>query len=288
MKNSSRRLGVALGLAALSGAALSGTALHLYAQTTPNLGGFEDTPLLPGTQWHVHDNLRPQPPVITAGTYSAPTGVVTPPSDATVLFDGTNLDQWRNENQAPAPWTVANGVLQTKPRSGDIYTKAEFGDCQVHLEWSAPTPPVGRSQERGNSGLFLMGRYEIQILDNSDNPTYADGTASAIYGQTPPQVNPLRPPGDWNTYDVIWEGPRFQAGKLAKPAYVTVLVNGVVTQNHTMLIGETPYRSVGKYTPHGEKGPLRLQDHGNPIRFRNIWVRPLHPQEQLNLAVPQP
>jgi hypothetical protein len=288
MKDKTKHTLMVLGLAAVSGVAVSSTGLQLWAQVAPNLGGFQDTPLVPGTQWHVHDNLRPQPEVITPGTLSTQEIPGKPPSDALVLFNGTDLVNWHNGKNEPAPWIVENGYLQVKPKSGDIYTKEEFGDCQVHLEWSAPSPPSGSSQGRGNSGLFFMGRYELQILDTYNNPTYADGSASAIYGQTPPQVNPVRPPGEWNVYDVIWEAPRFKDGKLEKPAHITVLVNGIVTQNHTMLIGDTPWRSIGKYTPHGEKGPLRLQDHGNPMRFRNIWVRPLRPQEQLKLSVPQP
>lgn len=287
MNNKPKRAMVALALAALSGAALSGTGLQLWAQVAPDFGGFQDTPLVPGTQWRVHDNLRPQPEVVTPGTFSTQETPGQPPSDALVLFNGTNLDNWHNGKNEPAPWTVENGYLQVRPKSGDIYSKEEFGDCQVHIEWSAPNPPSGKSQGRGNSGLFLMGRYEVQILDTYNNPTYADGSASAIYGQTPPQVNSVRPPGEWNVYDVIWEAPRFKEGKLEKPAHITVLVNGIVTQNHTMLIGDTPWRSVGKYTPHSERGPLRLQDHGNPMRFRNIWVRPLRPQEQLKVNVPQ-
>jgi hypothetical protein len=282
MKNTQKRAVVALGLAIFSGATL-----NLCAQNAPNLGGFQDTPIVPGTQWHVHDNLRPQPPIITPGTFSTQDAPGKPPSDATVLFDGTNLDKWRTGKGEAAPWTVENGYMQVKPKTGDIQTRDEFGDCQLHIEWSAPNPPQGSSQGRGNSGVFFLGRYELQILDNHNNPTYADGTASSIYGQTPPQVNPLRAPGEWNVYDVIWTGPRFKDGKLEKPAHITVLVNGVVTQNHTMLIGDTPWRNVGKYTPHGEKGPIRLQDHGNPMRFRNIWIRPLHSQEPLTLNVPQ-
>jgi hypothetical protein len=275
MKPLQKRIALSLGLAFVSG-----TTLTLCAQN--NFGGFQDTPIVPGTKWHVHDNERPQPEVITPGTFSTQDTPGKPPSDAIVLFDGTNLDKWRSGDEA-AKWDLIDGAMQVKPKSGELTSKDEFGDCQLHIEWSAPNPPSGNSQGRGNSGLFMMNRYEIQILDNYNNPTYADGTASAIYGQTPPQVNAIRPPGEWNVYDIIWQGPRFKDGKLEKPAYVTILVNGVVTQNHTMLIGDTPFKNVGKYNPHGETGPIRLQDHGNPMRFRNIWVRPLRPVEQLTI-----
>jgi hypothetical protein len=276
MKPLQKRIALSLGVAFVGG-----TTLSLCAQN--NFGGFQDTPIVPGTKWHVHDNERPQPEVITPGTFSTQDTPGKAPSDAIVLFDGTNLDKWRSGDEA-AKWDLVDGAMQVKPKAGELTSKDEFGDCQLHIEWSAPNPPTGNSQGRGNSGLFMMNRYEIQILDNYNNPTYADGTASAIYGQTPPQVNAIRPPGEWNVYDIIWQGPRFKDGKLEKPAYVTILVNGVVTQNHTMLIGDTPFKNVGKYNPHGETGPIRLQDHGNPMRFRNIWVRPLRPVEQLTLA----
>ena len=279
MKTTQKRAVLAIGLAVVGGATLK------LCADGPGLG-YQDTPIVPGTQWHVHDGLRPQPEVITPATFSTQEAPGKPPSDATVLFDGTNLDKWRKGNGDPAPWDVMDGIMQVKPKTGDIQTKDEFGDCQLHIEWSAPNPPSGSSQGRGNSGLFMMGRYEIQILDTFNNPTYADGTAGAIYGQSPPQVNAVRAPGEWNVYDVVWEGPRFKDGKLEKPAYVTLLVNGVVTQNHTMLIGDTPFKNVGKYTPHPDKGPIKLQDHGNPMRFRNIWFRPLKPVEQPTLAQP--
>lgn len=279
MKPTQKRAALAIGLAVVGG-----TALKMCAA---DYGGYQDTPIVPGTKWHVHDNERPQPDIVTPGTFSTPDAPGKPPSDAIVLFDGKDLSKWKTNKGEDAPWLVENGYMQVKPKSGEIGTRDEFGDCQVHIEWSAPTPPVGKSQGRGNSGLFMMGRYEIQILDNFDNPTYADGTASAIYGQSPPQVNAVRPPGEWNVYDIIWQGPRFKDGKLEKPAYVTILVNGVVTQNHTMLIGDTPFKNVGKYNPHPETGPLKLQDHGNPMRFRNIWIRPLKTVEQPTIPEPK-
>ena len=238
--------------------------------------GYQDTPIIPGTKWHVHDGERPQPPIVTPGAPSTIEKAGTAPSDATVLFDGKDLSKWRKADGSEAPWKVENGYVEVAPKTGDLFTRDEFGpDVQLHIEFATP-PPVGDSQGRGNSGVFLYGRYEIQVLDSYENPTYPDGQATGIYGYMPPQVNVSRPPGVWQMYDIIFEGPRFADGKLTKAAVVTVLHNGVVTQNHTVLIGETPHKKVGTYTAHGEKGPIKLQDHGNPMRFRNIWIRTLH------------
>jgi hypothetical protein len=159
--------------------------------------------------------------------------------------------------------------------SGDIFTKDEFGDSQLHVEFRTPSPPKGDSQERGNSGVFLFGIYEVQVLDSYNNLTYADGQASAIYGQSPPLVNASRPPGEWQVYDIVYTGPRFKDGKVEVPGYVTIFHNGVITQNHTEILGGTGHRVLPKLIVHGPKGPIRLQDHGNPMRFRNIWIRPL-------------
>ena len=166
------------------------------------------------------------------------------------------------------------------PGAGSVYSKQEFGDCQLHVEWAAPTPPKGSSQGRGNSGVFLMGRYEIQVLDCYDNPTYSDGTTAAIYGQYPPLVNACRKPGAWQTYDIIWEAPRFEGERLARPAFVTVIFNGVVVHHHTELLGATQHRRLATYSPHPEVGPLALQDHGDLVRFRNIWYRSLTGYDQ--------
>lgn len=242
--------------------------------------GYQTTPLIPGTPWHVHDGTRPQPPVITPGEFSTQEKVGTPPSDAVVLFDGKDLSQWKKGDGSEAPWKVENGYVEVVAKSGDIMTKAEFGpDVQVHLEFMTP-PPQGDGQGRGNSGLFLFGRYEHQILDSYNNPTYPDGQATAIYGFMPPLVNASRPPGKWQVYDIVFNGPRFEGKKLKQPAFSTIFHNGVLTQNHTQLIGDTPHQNVGTYKPHGEKGPLKLQDHSNPMRFRNIWIRELLPRAE--------
>ncbi|MEA3208627.1 MAG: hypothetical protein QOE70_1684 [Chthoniobacter sp.] len=237
--------------------------------------GYQDTPIIPGTKWHVHDGERPQPPIVTPGQPSTPEQVGTAPSDAIVLMDGKDLSKWRTAKGEEAGWKVENGYVEVVPKSGDIFTKDEFGpDVQLHVEFATP-PPVGDGQGRGNSGVFLFGRYELQVLNSYENPTYPDGQATAIYGYMPPQVNASRKPGEWQTYDIIFDGPRFKDGKLEKPAYVTIFHNGVVTQNHTALIGDTPHKQVGTYKPHAEKGPIKLQDHGNPMRFRNLWIREL-------------
>ena len=247
-----------------------------FAADAKNVG-YQDTPMQPNGKWHVHDGLRPQPKVITPPTPSTQDKVGTPPSDAVVLFDGKNLDQWRKGKDEPAGWDVIDGAMVVKKGAGDILTKGEFGDCQLHVEWSAATPPRGDSQARSNSGIFLFGRYEFQVLDCYENPTYPDGQAGSIYGQTPPLVNASRKPGEWQTYDIVFTAPRFAGEKLEKPAYVTIIHNGIIVQNHTELTGETPHRQVGTYKPHGPKGPIKLQDHGDPVRFRNIWIRELKP-----------
>lgn len=162
---------------------------------------------------------------------------------------------------------------------GDIVTKGAFGDMQLHIEWRTPTEVKGQGQERGNSGILLMGRYEVQVLDSFDSPTYPDGQAGAVYGQTPPLVNASRGPGQWQSYDILWTAPRFRDGQLQAPASVTVLHNGVLVQNNTQLLGATVHRQLARYTPHGATEPLRLQDHGDPVQYRNIWMRPLSPVE---------
>ncbi len=254
--------------------ALIATTTLAFAEDKPKHPiGYQDTPVIPGTKWHVHDGERPQPTVVTPGAKLGDA-----PSDAVVLFGGKDLSKWKMEKDgAEAAWKVEDGHFEVVPKTGYLVTKDEFGpDFQLHLEFATPNPPSGDSQGRGNSGCFLFGKYEIQILDSYQNPTYADGGATAIYGYMPPRVNASRPPGEWQTYDILVEGPRFKDGKLEKPLIVTVLHNGVVTQNHTALIGGTPHKQVGTYQPHAEKGPLKLQDHGNPMRFRNIWIREIH------------
>ena len=232
--------------------------------------GYTDTPVLT-TGWRVHDAERPRPPVVTPPPAGAP---VAAPSDATILFDGKDLSAWRGRKDK-GEWKVENGYMEVNGK-GDIRTAAEFGDCQLHLEWMAPAEVRGNSQGRGNSGVFFFGRYEVQILDSYDNPSYADGQAGAIYGQFPPLVNASRKPGEWQTYDILFIAPRFDdKGALQSPARLTVLQNGIAVHINQELMGPTSHKSLPRYRAHGAKGHIKLQDHGNPIRFRNIWVREL-------------
>ena len=244
---------------------------------TPADDGFTDTPMLPGLPWHVHDPARPHPPVVTPGATPG-----APPSDAVVLFDGRDLSKWAHHGTGadsntllPPKWTVRDGYFETGARTGSLYTRESFGDVQLHIEWAAPSSIAGNSQGRGNSGVYLMSLYEVQVLDTYNNQTYADGQAGAIYGQWPPLANAARPPGEWQTYDIIFEGPRFENGKLVRPAVETVIWNGVVVQNRKELMGATIYRNVATYSPHATELPLMLQDHNNPVRYRNIWIRRL-------------
>jgi len=196
-----------------------------------------------------------------------------PPSDAIVLFDGKDLSKWQAENGAAAEWAVADGAMTVVAGKGVIQTKQTFDNYQLHIEWRTPSEVKGEGQGRGNSGVFMQGIYEVQVLDSYESRTYSNGQASSIYKQTPPLVNATRGPGEWQTYDIIYTAPVFNAkGELLHAATVTVLHNGVVTQNHTRIWGNTAYIGSPTYQAHG-KGPIVLQDHGNPVSFRNIWVR---------------
>lgn len=235
--------------------------------------------------WAIHDRNRPQPKRVEPGTYSTAAQPGKPPSDAIVLFDGTaaSLAKWESdpkpgEAATPTKWIINDGALECVPKSGYIRTKEEFGDCQLHIEWAAPKDVKGDSQGRGNSGVFLMGRAEVQVLDNYDNPTYSDGFAASVYGINPPLANALRAPGEFQVYDIVFRRPVHKDGKLVDPGYITVFCNGVLVQDATPLEGPGGHlkRSIPVEFP--AKGPLKLQDHGNPVRFRNIWYRPLPPR----------
>ena len=240
--------------------------------------GYNDTPRIPGSKWRVHDGDRPQPILVTPGTASTQERAGTAPSDAIVLFAGEDLGSWTGRGDR-AGWKVKNGYMEVNG-TGDIRSRQEFGDCQLHIEWATPEPPSGTSQGSGNSGVFLMGRYEIQVLNSHDNETYPDGHAAAVYGQSPPLVNASRKPGAWPTFDIIFTAPRFRDGELLQPARVTVIHNGVLVHHAKEILGPTAHRRAPAYEPHGPSGPLVLQDHGNPMRFRNIWVRRIEDYDQ--------
>jgi hypothetical protein len=224
-------------------------------------------------KWAIHDLDRPVPPVVDPGPAGPPLPV---PADAIVLFGGKNLSQWEDGKGGPAGWKVENGYAEVVAKTGSIRTKKGFGDCQLHIEWAAPVEVKGESQERGNSGVFLMDIYEVQVLDSYNNRTYADGQAAAIYGQYPPLVNACRKPGEWQSYDIIFRRPHFDAaGKVLQPARMTVFHNGVLVQDNVELTGPTAHKARPGYKPHADKLPLSLQDHGNPVRYRNIWLREL-------------
>ena len=228
--------------------------------------GYTDTPMLPGLPYHVHDPERPHPRVVTPAAQAGG-----PPSDAIVLFDGKDLSMWT----AQKPWKIENGYIEVVPGAGDLTTTEKFGDCQLHVEWAAPAEIRGNSQNRGNSGIFLQGRYEVQVLDSYENPTYADGQSGALYGQWPPLVNAVRKPGEWQAYDIVFEAPKFEGAQVVKPAALTVFLNGVLLHNRKELMGPTVHRALAKYTPQPTEDSLVLQDHQNPVRYRNIWIRRL-------------
>jgi len=241
-------------------------------------GGFYGDPPDATHPWAIHDMNRPQPVRVEPGTFSSQEKPGQPPSDAIVVFDGTEaaIANWiSDKNGEPTKWIVKDGVLQCVPGSGYIRTKDEWADCQLHVEWSAPSEVKGDSQGRGNSGVFLMGQVEVQVLDNFNNPTYADGFAGSVYGVNPPMANPLRKPGEWQVYDIVFRRPIFKDKQELDPGYLTVYVNGVLVQDHTPLEGGGGHKARSHAHPFPEKGPLKLQDHGNPVRYRNIWYRPL-------------
>jgi hypothetical protein len=253
------------------------------AGQTANVG-YTDTPMQPNGKWHIHDPARPQPAVVTPDGTEGP--VIAPPSDAIVLIEkGRDLSAWSMMDGKPATWPIADGIAATG--KGMIRTKQDFGDVQLHVEFQTPAIVAGDSQDRGNSGVYLMGAFEIQVLDSYQNRTYADGSAAAMYGQFPPLVNASRKPGQWQAYDIVFTAPRFKpSGELAKPAVVTVLHNGVVVHHATAFYGPTQHRRIDPYstsifTMAGglARGPVALQDHGNPIHYRNVWVREIQEDE---------
>ncbi len=231
--------------------------------------GYDDTPFLPDSKWRVHDGKRPQPKVIVPGTSDSP------PSDAIALFDGKDASKWVGGDGGAIKWKIENGYMEVVGGTGNIRTKDNFGDCQLHIEWAAPSEVKGEDQGRGNSGVFLMGKFEIQVLDCYNNLTYPDGTTASIYSQYPPLVNACRKPGEWQSYDIFFVAAKFDGNDLVSPAYVTVVHNGVLVHHHQAILGPTGHRSLSSYSSPIEPGPLVLQDHGDSVRYRNIWIRVL-------------
>jgi len=250
-------------------------------QYPPGRGPFDGSPVgsqLPGQKWLVHDHSRPQPRKVTPGQ---PIPTMSAPSDALVLFDGKDLSKWTAGAGRGAPagtppgepqWKIVDGHAEMR---GGIVTKESFGDIQLHLEWTTPPveDPMRVGQQRGNSGVVFMGRYEVQVLSAFENITYADGGAAAMYGVYPPMVNPCLPEGQWNSFDFVFEAPKFEGEKLAKPAFCTLFFNGVMVHNRAQFLGATAHEPLAAYTPHAAELPLQLQGHVGPAWYRNIWVR---------------
>jgi len=241
--------------------------------------GFTNLAEIPGTPWRIHDAARPHPRVVAPGATPG-----APPADAIVLFDGKDLSKWAHSRKGQivnAEWPVRDGYFETGTGTGSIVTRDKFGDVQLHVEFATPSPGRGASQDRGNSGVRFMDRYEVQVLDSVDNITYADGQAAAIYGEYPPLVNVARPPGEWQTYDIVFEAPKFSGTTVVAPAYVTVIWNGVLVHHRRPIMGSTSATTtVHAYTPHDPELPLALQDHSHPVRYRNVWIRRLAGYDQ--------
>lgn len=252
------------------------------AAEKPSPIGYSDTPVIPGTKWKVHDIDRPRPEAVAPGKEPG-----APPADAVVIFDGKSSDALQAQEKdakgkatgklVPCPWKIEDGVMLIS--GGDCWTKQEFGSCQLHLEWMSAPETKGNSQKKGNAGVFFMDRYESQMLDCDNNPTYADGMTGGVYGQTPPLVNAVRPAGQWQVYDIVFTAPKLENGKVVEPAYITTFVNGICVQNHTKIMGPTKHKNITDYNSgeFPEKAPIRIQDHKNepPVRIRNIWIRPM-------------
>ena len=289
MMNRSRLfpLAVALVLAALpAGALAQASKKKKGGAEVDHSMGYDSTPVLPGQKWRVHDIARPHPRVVAPGTESSPQRAGRAPSDAIVLFDGKDLSQWmamgkgKDAKLMPPAWKVENGYMEVVSGAGSLVSKEKFGDCQIHVEWASPDPPADKGQWRGNSGVMIMSRYEIQILDSYKADTYADGQAASIYGQWPPLVNASRAPGEWQSYDIVFEAPRFEGDKLAKPAFVTIFHNGVLMHHHKEIMGGVVHAKLPSYKAHAPEEPIMLQNHNRPARYRSMWVRRLTAYDQ--------
>ena len=264
---------VLLGWASLATAAPRHVLVEKKTESGTVVVGYRDTPFQPwtGDKYRVHDPDRPAPKHVVPGRPSTPERAGSAPSDAIVLFDGEDLSLWE-----PAKWKVEDGSVEAG--EGSLVTKQAFGDCQLHVEWMAPTGPPPHLTSRGNSGVILMGQYEIQIWDSHPSHAeqiYVDGQAASIYGQTPPRVNACLPPGAWQSFDIVFTAPVFEGEKLVKPAFVTMLHNGVLVHLNQQIMGPMAHAQIIPYAPHPAKLPLVLQGHGSPVRFRNVWIRPL-------------
>ncbi|MBI5086321.1 MAG: DUF1080 domain-containing protein [Acidobacteria bacterium] len=239
--------------------------------------GYDNTPLIPGQKWRVHDNTRPHPQKIAPA--SQPGG-----APAIVLFDGKDLSRWtarlRGGATGEPQWKVENGYLEVVPGKGGIMTKEKFGDVQLHIEWQQLPDVKGKSQDRGNSGVEFMTRYELQVLESNEGVTYADGQAAAVYGTWPPLVNATRKPGEWQTYDIVFEAPQFDGDKVVKPAFITVFHNGILVHHRQQFLGTATHARVATYRAHAPEEPLSLQNHGSAVRYRNIWIRRLKGYDQ--------
>ena len=265
-----RTSALAAGTAAIAGPAFKTVAADLVESDDGQVVGYTDTPMQPwAPEYHVHDPNRPWPPVVEPGELCCPGEISQgPPSDAIVLFDGEDTSAFE-----PHEWEVEDGVLVA--RGDDIVTRESFGDCQLHIEWMAPDPPRGDRFDRGNSGVFFMNNYELQIFDSYSDKVFADGIAGAIYGQTPPLVHPMRPPGEWNVFDCVFTAPVFNGNDVEQPATLTMYWNGLLAHYNTIIHGPVAHRSINEYSPHPPELPLMIQEHDNPVRFRNIWIRRL-------------
>ena len=250
-------------------ATLAIAAAGLLAMSTPEPAHSQ------AASWPIHSTERPRPRVVDPGPFTSPAPA---PSDAEILFDGRSLDRWRSADDPGrrARWKVEAGYFEVVAGTGSIGTVDTFGDVQLHIEWMAPSQARGSGQDRGNSGVFLMGQYEVQVLDSWGNDTYPDGQAAALYGDAPPLVNASRPPGQWQTYDIVFRRPRFDAGgAVTRPARMTVLHNGVLVHDAVELRGPTSHQERRPYAAHADALPITLQDHGHAVRFRNVWIRRL-------------
>lgn len=259
--------------AALAAVVLLGPGCTARADVESSAGNESGVTIPEASSWRVHDMDRPNPSAITPADQSLP---VPPPQGAVVLFDGKDLSHWVSSDGSAPQWKVANGYLETVPSTGPIHTTDTFGDVQLHVEWATPNPPHGTGQDRGNSGIFLMRRYEVQVLDSYNADTYADGQAGALYGEYPPLYNATRAPGEWQAYDIYFRRPRFNAdSSLAEPARMTVVLNGVLIQDNEVMTGPTTWLHHFPYRAHADALPLELQDHNHPVRYRNIWALPM-------------